>query len=30
MKNEMLHKVRRTNDIVTEKKMGGVVVVRGT
>ena len=30
MKNEMLHKVRRTNNIITEKKMGGVVVVRGT
>jgi len=30
MKNEMLHKVRRTNNIITEKNMGGVVVARGT
>ena len=30
MKNEMLHKVRRTNDIVTERKSGGFVVARGT
>jgi hypothetical protein len=30
MENEMLHKVRRTNNIITEKKMGGIVVVRGT
>ena len=30
MKNEMLHKVRRTNNIITEKTMGGVVVARGT
>ena len=30
MKNEMLHKVRRTNDIITERKSGGFVVARGT
>jgi len=28
MKNEMLHKVRRTNNIVTEKNMGGVYIAR--
>ena len=28
MKNEMLHKVRRTNNIITEKNMGGVFIAR--
>ena len=28
MKNEMLHKVRRTNNIITEKNMGGVYIAR--
>ena len=28
MKNEMLHKVRRTNNIITEKNMGGVFITR--
>ena len=28
MKNEMLHKVRRTNSIITEKNMGGVFIAR--
>ncbi len=30
MKDEMLHKVRRTNEIVTERRSGGFVVARGT
>ena len=29
MSNEMLHKVRRTNSIVTEKQSGGMVITRG-
>ncbi len=28
MENEMLHKVRRTNNIVTEKSMGGIYIAR--
>ena len=30
MKNEMLHKVRRTNNMITEQSGGGFFVVRGT
>ena len=30
MENEMLHKVRRTNNIITEKRSSGVVIARGT
>ena len=30
MSNEMLHKVRRTNAIVTEKQSGGMLVTRGS
>ena len=30
MKDEMLHKVRRTNNIITEQSGGGFFVVRGT
>jgi hypothetical protein len=29
MSNEMLHKVRRTNSIVTEKQSGGLIITRG-
>ena len=29
MKDEMLHKVRRTNNIVTEKRSGGIIIARG-
>ena len=29
MSNEMLHKVRRTNSIVTEKLSGGMIITRG-
>ena len=30
MENEMLHKVRRTNNIITQRSGGGAVVTRGT
>ena len=30
MKAEMLHKVRRTNNIITEKRSGGLVIGRGS
>ena len=30
MKNKMLNKVRRTNNIITERRTGGVVIARGT
>ncbi len=30
MKSEMLHKVRRTNNIITEKRSGGLVIARGS
>ncbi len=30
MENEMLHKVRRTNNIITQRSGGGAVVARGT
>tara|TARA_B100001029_G_C15060381_1_gene457906 strand:+ start:2415 stop:3338 length:924 start_codon:yes stop_codon:yes gene_type:complete len=30
MQNEMLHKIRRTNNIITQKTVGGVVIARGT
>ncbi|MDA7763544.1 inverse autotransporter beta domain-containing protein [Pelagibacterales bacterium] len=29
MSNEMLHKVRRTNSIVTERQSGGLIITRG-
>ena len=30
MENEMLHKVRRTNNIITQRSGGGAIVTRGT